>query len=140
MLEFEASDRHPNKSKLLYLSLKSGKGICEINFLWNSTQLKYYTKRVSFHWYHPSTLVISLDFESQFKTDITLPKRLEKWFPDKQPHLSVSLDLGVNESPQNVRSDGKVDEDKLRLLMKAEQGEVVTQLHGLDGVFLLLTE
>lgn len=129
------------KSKLLYLSLKSDKGICGINFLWNSSQLKYYMKRVSFHGYHPSTLVISLDFESQFKNWYNPAEAsVEKCFPDKQPHLSVSLDLGVNESPQNVRSDGKVDEDKLRLLMKAEQGEVVTQLHGLDGVFLLLTE
>lgn len=55
-------------------------------------------------------------------------------------HLSVSLDLWVNEGPQNVRCDWKVDEDELRLLMKAEQGEVVTQLHALNGVFLLLTE
>ena len=52
----------------------------------------------------------------------------------------MSLDLGVNKGPQNVGCDRKVDEDKLRLLMKAEQGEVVTQLHGLNGVLLLLTE
>lgn len=62
----------------------------------------------------------------------------KKWFPHKQPHLSVSLDLGVNKSPQNVGCDWKVDEDKLRLLMKAEQGEVVTQLHRQNGIFLLL--
>lgn len=52
----------------------------------------------------------------------------------------MSLDLGVNKSPENVGCDWKVDEDKLGLLMKAEQGEVVSQLHGLNGVFLLLTE
>lgn len=52
----------------------------------------------------------------------------------------MSLDLGVNESPQNVGCDGKVDEDQLRLLMEAEEREVVSQLHGLDGVLLLLTE
>lgn len=70
---------------------------------------------------------------------ITPKETAELWleFIPHRSHLSVSLDLGVNESTQNVRSDGKVDEDKLRLLMKAEQGEVVTQLHGLDGVFLL---
>lgn len=54
-----------------------------------------------------------------------------------QSHLSVSLDLGVNKSPKNVGCDWKVGEDKLCLLMKAEQREVVTQLHGLNGVFLL---
>lgn len=52
----------------------------------------------------------------------------------------MSLDLGVNEGPQNVGCDRKVDEDELCLLMKAEQGEVVTQLHRLNGVFLLLRE
>lgn len=52
----------------------------------------------------------------------------------------MSLDLGVNESPQNVGCDGKVDEDQLCLLMEAEEREVVPQLHGLDGVFLLLTK
>lgn len=34
--------------------------------------------------------------------------------------------------------DWKVDEDKLCVLMEAEQGEVVAQLHRLNGVFLLL--
>lgn len=58
-------------------------------------------------------------------------------FIPHRSHLSVSLDLGVNESPQNVGCDWKVDEDELCLLMKAEQGEVVTQLHGLNGVLLL---
>lgn len=52
----------------------------------------------------------------------------------------MSLDLGVNESPEDVGCDGKVDEDELRLLVEAEQGEVVTQLHRLNGVFLLLAE
>lgn len=51
----------------------------------------------------------------------------------------MSLDLGVDKSPQNVGCDWKVDEDELGLLMKAEQGEVVPQLHCLDGVLLLLT-
>lgn len=51
----------------------------------------------------------------------------------------MSLDLGVHKSPQNVGSDWKVDEDELGLLMKAEEGEVVAQLHGLDGVLLLWT-
>lgn len=59
-------------------------------------------------------------------------------FPHIQPHLSVSLDLGVNKSPQNVGCDWQVDEDELGLLVKAEQGEVVAQLHCLDGVLLLL--
>lgn len=54
------------------------------------------------------------------------------------PHLFVSLDLGVDKSPQDVGRDGKVDEDQLRLLMEAEEREVVPQLHRLDGVFLLL--
>lgn len=54
------------------------------------------------------------------------------------PHLFVALDLGVDKSPQDVGRDGKVDEDQLRLLMKAEEREVVSQLHRLDGVFLLL--
>lgn len=51
----------------------------------------------------------------------------------------MSLDLGVNKSPQNVGCDWQVDEDELGLLMKAEEGEVVAQLHCLDGVLLLLT-
>lgn len=50
----------------------------------------------------------------------------------------MSLDLGVNKSPQNVGCDWQVDEDELGLLMKAEEGEVVAQLHCLDGVLLLL--
>lgn len=49
----------------------------------------------------------------------------------------MSLDLGVNKGPQNVGCDWKVDEDELGLLVEAEQGEVVAQLHGLDGVLLL---
>lgn len=56
----------------------------------------------------------------------------------KQSYLSVSLNLGVDESPEDVGSDGKVGEDELCLLMKAEQGEVVSQLHGLNSTFLLL--
>lgn len=51
----------------------------------------------------------------------------------------MSLDLGINKSPQNAGCDGKVDEDELRLLVEAEQGEVVAQLHRLNGTFLLLT-
>lgn len=52
-------------------------------------------------------------------------------------HLSVSLHLGVDKGPQDVGGDGQVGEDQLGLLMEAEQGEVVPQLHGLDGVLLL---
>lgn len=74
-------------------------------------------------------------FQPVIATKETPELRLE--FIPHRSHLSVSLDLGVNKSPQNVGCDGKVDEDKLRLLMKAEQGEVVTQLHRLNGVFLL---
>lgn len=54
------------------------------------------------------------------------------------PHLFVSLDLGVDKSPEDVGRDGKIYEDQLRLLMEAEKREVVSQLHRLDGVFLLL--
>lgn len=36
-----------------------------------------------------------------------------------------------------MRGDWEVGEDKLSLLMKAEQGEVVPQFHGLNGVLLL---
>lgn len=57
--------------------------------------------------------------------------------PLVHPHLFVSLDLGVDKSPQDVGRDGKIDEDQLRLLMEAEEREVVPQLHRLDGVFLL---
>ena len=49
----------------------------------------------------------------------------------------MSLDLGVHESPQDMRRDGEVCEDKLGLLMKAEEGEVVQKLHGLNGILLL---
>lgn len=65
-------------------------------------------------------------------------RKWKKPFPHIRPHLGVSLDLGVNKSPQNVGCDWKVDEDELGLLMKAEEGEVVAQLHCLDGVLLLL--
>lgn len=82
-----------------------------------------------------------------FQTDLMLLERQgrvcwgeKKLFRLQHSHLFVSLDLGVNESPQNVGCDGKVDEDQLRLLMEAEEREVVPQLHGLDGVFLLLTK
>lgn len=54
------------------------------------------------------------------------------------PHLFVSLDLGVDKSPQDVGRDGKIYEDQLRLLVEAEEREVVPQLHRLDGVLLLL--
>lgn len=62
----------------------------------------------------------------------------KKKSPLVHPHLFVALDLGVDKSPQDVGCDGKVDEDQLRLLMEAEEREVVPQLHRLDGVFLLL--
>lgn len=52
----------------------------------------------------------------------------------------MSLHLGVDKSSQDVRCDWKVREDKLCFLVKAEQGEVVAQLHGLNSVFLLLEE
>lgn len=67
-------------------------------------------------------------------------QRVCKTFPDEQPHLSVSLDLGVHKSPKNVRRDREVGEDQLCLLMEAEQGEVVTQLHYLNSIFLLKEE
>lgn len=77
--------------------------------------------------------------DGRFKAVISTKETSELWleFIPHRSHLSVSLDLGVNEGPQNVGCDRKVDEDELCLLMKAEQGEVVTQLHGLNGVFLL---
>ena len=87
------------------------------------------------------SIIISPFIGSQFKKKLIWPlaateeKNCRKWW---FPHLSVSLDLGVNKSPEDVGCDGKVDEDELRLLVEAEQGEVVTQLHRLNGVFLLL--
>lgn len=74
-----------------------------------------------------------------FQSVITTEETSELWleFIPHFSHLSVSLDLGVNKSPQNVGCDWKVDEDELCLLMKAEQGEVVPELHRLNGVFLL---
>lgn len=77
---------------------------------------------------------------SQHKSDSIFSKqnKTKKPFSHIQPHLCMSLDLGVNKSPQNVGCDWKVDEDELGLLMEAEQGEVVAQLHCLDGILLLL--
>lgn len=77
--------------------------------------------------------------EGGFQSVITTKETSQFWleFVPHLSHLSVSLDLGVNKSSQNVGCDWKVVEDKLCFLMKAEQGEVVPQLHGLNGVFLL---
>lgn len=55
-------------------------------------------------------------------------------------HLLVPLDLGVHEGPQDVRGERQVDVDELRLLVQAVQGEVVSELHGLDHVLLLQAE
>lgn len=55
-------------------------------------------------------------------------------------HLFVTLNLGVDKGPQNVRCERQVDVDELRLLMQAIQGEVIPQLHGYDRVFLLKEE
>lgn len=55
-------------------------------------------------------------------------------------HLLVPLDLGVHEGPQDVRGERQVDMDELRLLVQAVQGEVVSELHGLDHVLLLQAE
>lgn len=74
-------------------------------------------------------------FQSVISTKETPELRLE--LVPHLSHLSVSLDLRVDKRAENVGRDGKVGEDELRLLVKAEQGEVVTQLHGLDGVLLL---
>lgn len=52
-------------------------------------------------------------------------------------HLFVTLNLGVDKGPQNVRCERQVDVDELCLLMQAVQGEVIPQLHGYDRVFLL---
>lgn len=55
-------------------------------------------------------------------------------------HLFVTLNLGVDKGPQNVRCERQVDVDELCLLMQAIQGEVIPQLHGYDRVFLLKEE
>lgn len=55
-------------------------------------------------------------------------------------HLLVPLDLGVHEGPQDVRGERQVDMDELCLLVQAVQGEVVSELHGLDHVLLLQAE
>jgi hypothetical protein len=52
----------------------------------------------------------------------------------------VSLDLGLDKGPQDVVGHRQVGEDELSLLVEAEQGEVVSQFHGLDSVFLLCSE
>lgn len=49
----------------------------------------------------------------------------------------MSLHLWVYKCPQDMRRNGQVCEYELALLVQAEQGEVVAQLHGLNGVFLL---
>ena len=56
------------------------------------------------------------------------------------PHLLVSLDLRVYKGTQDVGRDWQIGKDKLCFLMKAKEGEVVTQLHGLNGIFLLFTK
>lgn len=55
-------------------------------------------------------------------------------------HLFVTLNLGVDKGPQNVRCERQVDVDELCLLMQAVQREVIPQLHGYDRVFLLKEE
>lgn len=55
-------------------------------------------------------------------------------------HLFVTLNLGVDKGPQNVRCERQVDVNELCLLMQAIQGEVIPQLHGYDRVFLLKEE
>lgn len=55
-------------------------------------------------------------------------------------HLFVPLDLGVDEGPEDVGSEGQVGVDQLRLLVQAVQGEGVPQLHRLDRALLLHTE
>lgn len=42
----------------------------------------------------------------------------------------MTLDLGVDKGPQNVRCERQIDVDKLCLLMQAIQREVIPQLHG----------
>ena len=49
----------------------------------------------------------------------------------------MTLNLGVDESPQDVRCERKVDVDQLSLLVQAVEGEEVPQLHGQDRVLLL---
>lgn len=48
----------------------------------------------------------------------------------RRTHLFVTLDLGVDKGPQNVRRERQIDVDKLCLLMQAIQREVIPQLHG----------
>lgn len=57
-----------------------------------------------------------------------------------ETHLLVPLYLGVHKGPQDMRGERQVDVDKLRLLVQAVQGEVVSELHGLDHILLLQTE
>lgn len=71
---------------------------------------------------------------------ITAPKQTAQLRVEITPnltHLSVSLHLRVDKGPQDMCGDRQVREDQLGLLMEAEQGEVVPQLHGLDGILLL---
>lgn len=109
-------------------------GICEISLV----RVKHAAQTLDEEMIPTVMQSIIISSCSHFKTDLW--DCGEKRFPHKQPHLSVSLDLGVHKCPQNVGCDWKVDEDELCLLMKAEQGEVVPQLHRLNGIFLLLTE
>lgn len=90
---------------------------------WNVNRLKSYQQSDA-----PALRRCRVDVDEGQKKD-----RFHAW----RTHLSVSLDLRVDKRAENVGRDGKVGEDELRLLVKAEQGEVVTQLHGLDGVLLL---
>jgi hypothetical protein len=52
-------------------------------------------------------------------------------------HLLVALDVRVDEGPEDVRGEGQVGVDQLRLLVQAVQGEVVPELHAVDHVLLL---
>lgn len=54
----------------------------------------------------------------------------EKIIQSRRTHLFVTLDLGVDKGPQNVRCERQIDVDKLCLLMQAIQREVIPQLHG----------
>ena len=49
----------------------------------------------------------------------------------------MSQHLRVYKCSQDERRDGQVCEYELALLVQAEQGEVVAQLHDLNGVLLL---
>jgi len=60
----------------------------------------------------------------------TLIDILRKRTQSRRTDLFVTLDLGVDKGPQNVRRERQIDVDKLCLLMQAVQREVIPQLHG----------